>query len=86
MLTEETAIDLIQVLEDGQIQTRQVTRILRDGMEFTRTYQRAVLKPGDDMTGKDERLAAIASAAWTPKVIADFLASRGSKVTWETIP
>jgi hypothetical protein len=34
------------------------------------TYHRHVLEPGDDVTGQDERVIAIATAVWTKQLIA----------------
>ena len=40
MITEESVIDQIMVLEDGQIQVRQANKVLRDGVEISRTFHR----------------------------------------------
>lgn len=70
-LTEQTKIDMLQILEDGQIQVRQATTILRDGIVISTQYHRQVLEPGaenaEDVLGDKY---AIAQAAWTPEVLA----------------
>ena len=65
MITELSVIDIIEVLEDGQIQVRRADKVLRDGVEIAKTYHRHVLAPGDDLTGQDAKVVAIATAAWT---------------------
>lgn len=70
-LTEETKIDKIEILEDGQIQVRRATIIYRDGVEVSRTNHRHVLDPGVDVANlpdQDERVQAVARALWTPEV------------------
>jgi urease accessory protein UreE len=65
MITELSLIDKIEILEDGQIQVRRADKVLRDGVEIAKTYHRYVLAPGDDLTGQDAKVVAIATAAWT---------------------
>ena len=73
MYTEETAIDLIQVQEDGQIQVRRVTRTLRDGVVLAKEYHRHVLDPGfhtiEDLKTQDPKVAKVAQALWSTEVI-----------------
>jgi hypothetical protein len=64
MLTEESIVDLIEVLSDGQIQVRRADIILRDGAEISRNFHRHVVRPGDNISGEDPRVQAIAAAAW----------------------
>jgi hypothetical protein len=73
-LTEQTKIDRIEILEDGQIQVRKARVIYDDGKEISRTFHREVLDPGAqpaDMTEKDARVQAVASAVWTPEIVAE---------------
>lgn len=63
-LSEETVLDLIEVLASGRIQIRQATIISRDGEVISRTYHRSALEPGADLTGQDPRVVAIATAVW----------------------
>jgi hypothetical protein len=75
-LTEKTIIDKIEVLESNSIQVRTATIIEKDGTELTRTFHRHVLAPGADLTNKDPKVQAIASAIWTEEVIAAYQASQ----------
>jgi hypothetical protein len=70
MITKETAIDQITVTENGVILYREVTRIMEDGTELTKTYHRNSLIPGQDLTDVPEKVVAICNTAWTPEVIA----------------
>jgi hypothetical protein len=75
MLTEETIVDKIEVIENGCVQVRAANVIKRDGIEINRSFHRHVLAPGDDLTGQDARVAAIANATWTNEVVAAYQAS-----------
>jgi len=75
-LTKEVAIDKIEVLENGTIQVRQITRIIEDGTELSASYHRWSLAPADDLTGQDPKVVAIANATWTPEVVAAFKAAQ----------
>jgi len=72
MITKETAIDQITVTENGVILYREVTRIMEDGTELTKTYHRNSLIPGQDLTDVPEKVVAICNTAWTPEVIAAY--------------
>jgi hypothetical protein len=67
-LTESTKIDQIEVVNDWNIQVRQATIIERDGEQIAKTYHRWVLTPDSDLSDQEERVQAIANAAWTPEV------------------
>ena len=54
-LTEDTIVDSIDVLPDGQIQVRRADRIFRDGVEISKSYHRHVVSPGDDLSKEDQR-------------------------------
>ncbi len=68
-LTKETIVDKIEVLEMGQVQVRTATRVLEDGVALSSSYHRHVVVPGDDLSGQDERVSAVATATWTPAVV-----------------
>ena len=74
-LTEETVVDQITVLEDEQIQVRRATKILRDGVEISRTYHRHVVVPGADVSAEDVRVRNVANLLHTDAVIAAYLGS-----------
>lgn len=68
-LAETTNVDQITVTENGIVLYRETTRILRDGVEITKTYHRSSLTPGQDLTGVPGNVAAICQTAWTQAVI-----------------
>ena len=83
-LTETQENDKIEVVNKWNIQVRNATIIKKDGKELTRSFQRKVLVPGTldasdnlvdtDISGEDADVQAIANAAWTTQVKADFKA------------
>ena len=72
MLTKQVVTDQITVLEDGQIQVREDTRILEDGEVLSHSYHRYVVGPGQRVA--DTRVAAIAAVVHTPAVVQAFRA------------
>ena len=68
-LTKETVVDKIEVLEMGQVQVRTATRVLEDGTVLSSSFHRHVLAPADDLSEQDAKVAAIATATWTPEVV-----------------
>jgi hypothetical protein len=73
-LTKEQKIDKIEVVENGTLQVRQVTKIMEDGKELSSSYHRWSFAPGDDVSNQSANVQAIAAAAWTPEVIAAYQA------------
>ena len=63
-LSKETVVDKIEVLESNAIQVRSVIRVLEDGEVLSSSYRRHALQPGDDLSGEDPKVAAIANAVW----------------------
>jgi len=71
-LTKEIITDKIEVLEMGQIQVRTATRVLEDGAVLSSSFHRHVLAPADDLSEQDAKVAAIATATWTPEVVSAY--------------
>ena len=67
-LTKEVVIDQITVLEDGQMQVRECTRIMEDGVELSKSYHRHVADPDSDMTKEDKKVSDIAKVVHTKEV------------------
>ena len=83
-LTKTKENDKIEVVSRWNIQVRTATGIKEDGTELSRSFQRKVLTPGTldasdnlvdtDLSGEDADVKAIAEAAWTTQVKADYKA------------
>lgn len=71
-LEKQSSIDKIEVVENGIIQVRQITRIIEDGNELSSSFHRWTLTPGQDVSDQEDRVQAIANATWTPEVIAAY--------------
>ena len=74
-LIEKQLVDLVELVQSNHIQVRTATIIEKDGKEIARTFHRHVLPPGDDVSGQDAKVQAIANAVWTPEVITAYQAS-----------
>ena len=83
-LTKTTENDKIEVVSKWNVQVRTATVIKEDGTELNRSFHRKVLQPGTldasdnlvatDISGEDADVQAIANAAWTDQVKADYKA------------
>jgi len=72
-LTKELVADKIEVIENNLIQVRTVTRVLEDGNEVSSSYHRVTLEPGQDLTGQDPKVIAIADIIWTPEIVTEYV-------------
>ena len=72
MLTKETVVDKIEVLENGTLQVRTAIKVLEDGKLLSQSFSRHVLTPGADTSNEDAKVVAIANATWTADVIAAY--------------
>jgi hypothetical protein len=79
-LEKKVVIDKIEVLEDGQIQVRQATKVLEDGKEIGKTYYRWVISPGDDFSKQDKRVKDIAQVVHTQEVKDAYIAKQAGKI------
>ena len=75
-LSEVKVIDKIEVVENGTLQVREATRIMKDGEEIAKTYHRWAFAPGSDVTEMPANVQAIAAAAWTAEVVAAYEAQQ----------
>ena len=71
MLEKKITFDQ-QINENGIIHVRQITRVLENGKELSKSYHRTTVNPKDDVTDKDDRTKLIASAIYTPEFIAEY--------------
>ena len=71
-LTEIKLIDKIEVVENGTVQVREATRIMKDGEQIAQTYHRWTLTPGQDVSDQPANVQSICQAAWTPEIIAAY--------------
>ena len=78
MITKQTVVDQITVVENGTVLYREATRIMEDGNLLTQTYHRSSLTPGQDLSGQPSKVVSIAQAAWTPEVIAAYQAAQAT--------
>lgn len=79
MLTEEIEVDKVEVVSQyNVIQVRTATVIKKDGVEISRSYHRHIVQPGDDLTGQDPKVVAIANAVHTPEIVTAFQAKRAA--------
>ena len=78
-LTEDSVVDSMDVLLDGQIQVRVANRVFRDGVEISKAYHRHVVAPGDDLSLEDSRVAEIGAVVHTAEVIAAYQAAEAAR-------
>ena len=76
MLEKVVSVDLIEVVENGCIQVRTKTAILEDGKQISGQFHRHVVAPGDDVSGEDAKVQAIAAAVHTAEVIAAYVVAQ----------
>lgn len=75
MLEKVISVDLIEVVENGSIQVRTKTAIKEDGVEISSKFHRHVVAPGDDVSGEDAKVQAIAASIHTAEVVAAYEAA-----------
>lgn len=75
MLEEQKIIDKIEVLENGTLQVREVTRILKDGEVVASTFHRWSFAPGSDITAQPLNVQNIAQVVWTEEALQAYINS-----------
>lgn len=80
-LEKQQYIEKIEVVESNFVQVRQVTKIVEDGKELSKSFHRWCLSPGQDVADQDERVRAVCAAVWTPQVVEEFNLSIKKELT-----
>ena len=62
---------IITVLNDGQLQVGEITKIMEDGVELSSSIHRHVVDVGDDVSAESQLVQDTASNLHTPARIAD---------------
>ena len=78
-LEKKTVTGQLEVGENGSIGVRTDTVVTDDGNEISRNLHRKVLAPGDDVSGEDAKVQAVAGAVWTDEVKAAYAADQAAK-------
>jgi DNA-binding transcriptional LysR family regulator len=73
-ITKSPIVDQITITENGIVLYREATRIMEDGNELSKAYNRSSLTPGQDLTGIPANVVAICNVAWTAEVVAAYQA------------
>lgn len=83
-LTKTKVNDKIEIINRWHVQVRTATVIKEDNAEISRSFERKVLSPGaldssdnlveTNLSSEDADVKAIAEAAWTDQVKADYKA------------
>lgn len=73
-LEKQISVDKIEVVENGIVQVRQITRIVEDGIELSASYHRWTLTPGQDVSDQESKVQAVCNAVWTSEVVSAYQA------------
>ena len=76
MLTERSILSQCEVLPNGIIQVRMSDQIIDGEVVKASTFRRYVLAPGSDLTSQPQQVVTIATAIWTPDVVAAYTANQ----------
>lgn len=68
MITKEISYDH-QIDESGNINVREITRIMEEGVEISKSYHRHVVAPGDDITNENITCQQLSCTVHTDEVI-----------------
>jgi hypothetical protein len=72
---EKVYISEFNIQQNGSINVRKTTEVLKDGVSISKTYWRCVLAPSETIDTEvlnEPYYANLAQAAWTPEVIAAY--------------
>ena len=78
-LEKKTVTGQLEIGENGSIGVRTDTVVTDDGTEISRSFHRKVLAPGNDVSGEDAKVQAVAGAVWTDEVKAAYAAAQAAQ-------
>ena len=77
-LEKNTSVDQIEILENGSVQVRIVTRVFENETLIASTLHRHVIAPGGGYSDEDGRVQAVCAAVHTPEVVSAYAAVQAS--------
>ena len=77
-LEKKTILGSLSVNENNTLGVQMDSVIEEDGKELSRSNHRKVLAPGDDVSGEDAKVQAVANAVWTDEVVAAYAAAQAA--------
>ena len=80
MLTERSIFSLCEVLANATLQVRLSDQIVDGEAVKASTFRRYCLTPGSDLAGQPEQVVTVATAVWTPEVIAAYQAQVATNI------
>jgi hypothetical protein len=75
MAYTETQEYNIEIATNKSLSVRKETVTKKDGVEVGRVFLRTSLMPGEDVSDQPSEVQAVATAVWTPEVVAAYEAS-----------
>jgi len=76
MFEKTTVVDRIEVLADHTVAVRYVVTVTEDGKPFADGVKGNYFAPGDDYSGEDAKVQAIAASIHTADVVAAYKAAQ----------
>ena len=67
-LEKQVYVDRVTATEFGDLEIREVTKILENGVEVSKSYHRRVISSGDDVSKEDVRMKALYDSAQLNKM------------------
>ncbi len=78
-LSEVKVIDKIEVVENGTVQVREATKIMKDGEEIAKTYHRWSFAPASDVSAMPANVQAVCATVWTTEVVEAYQAAEAAR-------
>jgi hypothetical protein len=76
MITTKLTIDLIEVMQNDVVRVRAKTSVVSNDVQIAESFEHRVIAPGDDYSGEDAKVQAIAAAVHTADVVAAYQAAQ----------
>ena len=73
-ITKETVVDQITVTENGTVLVRELTRIMENGNELSKQYNRTSFAPASDVSAQPQNVQDICNVAWTTEIVSAYQA------------
>ena len=81
MLTTKFIIDLIEVMQNDVIRVRVKTSVFSNDVQIAESFEHRVIAPGNDYSGENAKVQAIAASIHTPAVVAAYKAAQDERNT-----
>jgi hypothetical protein len=79
MITKNSTVDLIEVMQNDVIRVRVKTSVFSDDVQIAESFEHRVIAPGGDYSSEDAKVKAICATVHTADVVSAYVDAQAAE-------